>query len=627
MKALLLILILCSPLLVLSQAQDLQNKSVLASQYYQAKEYSKAAELYEELYTATKSEGYFSIYLDCLLAIQDYDHAEKTIKKGLKGSSSDAYWYVQWGYLKKQQGQPNEATKLYDKAIDATGNNPVGIQNLSNHFINRREFDYAEKVYVKARNGNPSLYNYELGRIYYYLRNYDLMLKEYLEWIKQKETNLDIVKSNLMSVLATDNDQEISNQMKSYLLKRIQQEPSQVIYTRLLIWLFIQDKNFPAATRQAIALDKRTGQEDGNIFALASVSATNKNYEEAVKAYDYLINKGKNAEYARLAYQQRMEMYYEKFIDEGTLDKAKSQQLKEQFEQTFTTVGKSAETLELQAEFAHLLAFYLNESEEAIKVLTQALETRGISTQQVVLLKTELSDVYVYAGELWDAVITYSQVIESTKNNPLGDDVKFKKARLGYMMGNFKWAKAQLDILKASTSKLIANDAMELALFISENMDEDSVGAALQMFARADLHLFRNHYLEAMAVLDSVAKLYPDNSLMDDVDYRKSTILQKKGKYEEAATLLAAIVKNYSWGMLADDALFELATLKETRLNQKQEAMELYKKILTDYPASVYVVDARAAYRNIQESLEKKDSSKPLKNNEDVMLREKPVHP
>jgi tetratricopeptide (TPR) repeat protein len=627
MKAWIWILFLVAPLMVLGQAQDLQNKSVLASQYYQSKEYGKAAELYEELYTATKSEGYFSIYLDCLLAIQEYDRAEKTIKRGLKGSSSDAYWYVQWGYLKKQQGKAEEAMKLYDKAIEASADNPVEFQNLSNQFINRREFEYAEKVYVKARNGNTALYNYELGRIYYYLRNYDLMLREYLQWAKQKETNLDIVKSNLMSILSTDNDQEISNQMKSYLLKRIQQEPAEVLYTRLLIWLFIQDKNFPAATRQAIALDKRTGQEDVNIFALAGVSATNTNYDEAVKAYDYLIGKGKNTEYARMAYQQRMQMYYEKFMDADTMDKTKALELKDQFNQTFATIGKSAETLELQGEFAHLLAFYLDESDEAIKALTGALETRGINAQQVVLLKTELSDVYVYAGELWDAVITYSQVIESTKNNPSGDDVKFKKARLGYLMGNFKWAKAQLDVLKASTSKLIANDAMELALFISENMDEDSVGAALQMFARADLHLFRNHYSEAMAVLDSVARLYPDNSLMDDVDYRKSTILQKEGKYEEAATLLAAIVKDYSWDMLADDALFELATLKETRLHQKQEAMELYKKILTDYPASVYVVDARAAYRKIQESLTIKDSSQPLKSSEDVMLREKPANP
>ena len=63
-----------------------------------------------------------------------------------------------------------------------------------------------------------------------------------------------------------DNDGDISKQLKNYVLKRIQQEPTQLIYNRLLIWLFIQDKNFVAATRQAIALDKRTGTEDANVF-------------------------------------------------------------------------------------------------------------------------------------------------------------------------------------------------------------------------------------------------------------------------------------------------------------------------------------------------------------------------
>jgi tetratricopeptide (TPR) repeat protein len=235
--------------------------------------------------------------------------------------------------------------------------------------------------------------------------------------------------------------------------------------------------------------------------------------------------------------------------------------------------------------------------------------------------------VYVYAGELWDAVITYSQVIESAKNNPAGDEVKFKKARLGYLMGNFKWAKAQLDVLKASTSKLIANDAMELALFISENMQDDSLGAPLQMFARADLHLFRNHLPQALSVLDSVSKTFPDNSLVDDVYYRKSAILQKEGRYEEAAAMLSSIVKDYSWEMLADDALFQLAGIRENELNQKQEAMELYKKILTDYPSSVYVVDARSAYRRLQEETSAPDSSNPLKSNEDLLLKEKPSLP
>ncbi len=601
MKTLVWILFLLAPAIVWGQNNDLQNMSVLASQYYQNKEYGKAAELYEQLYAKTRSEGYLNIYLDCLLGIPDYDKAEKEIKKGLRSNSANSYWYVQWGFLKKAQGQVGESIKMYDKAISTLSSNPAEFQNLSNQFINRREFEYAEKVYIKARAGNPELYNYELARIYYYIRNYDAMLKEYLEWAKQKEPNLEIVKSSLQSVLSVDNDGEISKQMKTYMLKRIQEDPGQTLYTRLLIWLFIQDKNFTAATRQAISLDKRTGTEDGNIFGLANVSATNKNYDEAVKAYDYLISKGKRAEYYNLAYQQRMQMYYERFVDAEIQDLVRANELKEQFSQTFAILGISPETTPLLTEYAHLLTFYLDQPTDAIKILSDGLVMKGINQLQISAMKAELSDIYVYSGDLWEAVITYSQVIEGNKSNLLGDDVKFKKARLGYYMGNFRWTKAQLDVLKASTSKLIANDAMELALFIGENLESDSIATPLQMFARVDLHLFRNHYPEALATLDSISKLYPDNSLIDDVNFRKAGIFQKEGKYAEAAVLLASIVKDHSWEMLADDALFQLATLYQNKLNKKEEAMELYKKMLTDYPGSVFVVDARNEYRKMQE--------------------------
>lgn len=620
MKIVVWILFLMAPVIVSGQTPELQNMSILASQYYQAKEYGKAAELYEQLYASTKSEGYLNVYLDCLLNIQEFDKAEKTIKKGLRGNSADAYWYVQWGYLKKAQGQAVEAMKLYDKAIGALSDNPAEFQNLSNQFINRREFEFAQKVYTKARAGNESLYNFELARIYYYTRNYDLMLKEYMEWARQNESNIEIVKSSLQSVLMMDNDQEISRQMKSYVLKRIQQEPGEILYTRLLIWLFIQDKNFTAATRQAIALDKRTGMEDGNIFALANVSASNKDYEEALKAYDYLIAKSKRAEYYNLASQQRMHMYYERFVASGNNDLDQARELKDQFTQAFALLGISAETSQLQTAYAHLLAFYLDQPTEAIQVLTNALALPRINPQQVILMKTELSDIYVYSGELWDAVITYSQVIEGGKNNPLGDDVKFKKARLGYYMGNFSWAKAQLDVLKASTSKLIANDAMELALFISENLGTDSTATALQMFARADFHLFRNHPTEGIATLDSISQLYEFNSLMDDVNFRKAGIFQQQGKYEEAAVLFASIVKDYSWDMLADDALFQLAQLYQTRLNRQGEAMELYKKMLTDYPGSVFVVDARTEYRKLQGNGKTEDEMDLAKPKEDLLL-------
>ncbi len=604
MKFLYWILFFLAPIVVIGQGNDLQNMSVLASQYYQNKEYAKAAEMYEKLYATTKADVYFNIYLDCLIGIPDYEKAEKEIRKGLRGNSGDSFWYIQWGFLKKTLGQSAESEKLYQRALEALSSNTSEYPNLANQFLNRREYEYAEKVYQKGRSLQGSgLYCYELARVYYYMRNYDQMMKEYLDWLKQRDTNLEIVKSNIMSVLAMDNDQEISRQIKSYVLKRIQQEPDQVVFNRLLIWLFIQDKNFTAAIRQAIALDRRTGGEDGSIFGLANVAASNRNYDEAARAYDYIIAKGRKTEYYSMATIQQVQMEYDRFVSEAGQDKVKAELLTGRFKQVIEILGLNAETTGLLSEYAHLMAFYLGRTDEAIKLLNDGLALPGINLAQLSILKAELSDIYVYAGDLWEAVITYSQVIDSNKSTPLGDEVKFRKAKLGYYMGNFQWAKAQLDALRASTSKLIANDAMELALFIGENLETDSTTAPLQLFARADLSLFRNDHQAALATLDSITSQYPYNSLSDDVNFRKAGIFVREGKFAEAAELYQSVVKDYSWDLLADDALFQLAGIYQNKLNRKQEAMDFYKKMLTDYPGSVYVVDSRNEYRKIQEEL------------------------
>lgn len=603
MKNLIRILLLLLPVLTVAQKPDMQNISVLASRYYQDKEYSKAAELYSQLYDQTKAETYFNIYLDCLIGIPDYARAEKEIRKGIRGSSADAYWYVQWGFLKKAMGQPDEAKKMYDKALDALSDNPIVFSNLANQFINRREFEYAEKVYLKARGNNPGLYNYELARVYYYMRNYRKMLNEYLAWMDQKEENIEIVKSNLSAVLQMDNDNEISKQLMSDVLERIQANPEKANYTRLLIWLFIQDKNFTAAIRQAIALDRRTGDENANIFNLANVAASNKNYDEAEKAFDYLIAKGKRDVFYLPSSLQLMRMQYERFVSGDLQPAAEAAALKVKFDEALARLGVSPGTSGLLCDEAHLLAFYLDQPDAAIKLLTDGLALPGLNLQQISALKAELSDVYVYAGKFWDAIISYSQVIESNKANSLGDDVKLRKAKLGYYMGNFKWAKAQLDVLRASTSKLIANDAMYLSLFLDENMEGDSVSQPLRIFSRADWQLFRNNYPEALAELDSISRLYPYNSLEDDVDFRKAGIYEKQGKYEQAAALLDSVVTNFGSGTLADDALFQMAGIYQNKLNRPKDAMDLYKKMLTDYPGSVYVIDSRNEYRKIQEAL------------------------
>lgn len=166
-------------------------------------------------------------------------------------------------------------------------------------------------------------------------------------------------------------------------------------------------------------------------------------------------------------------------------------------------------------------------------------------------------------------------------------------------MGNFSWAKAQLDVLKASTSKLTANDAMELSLFIGNNSDQDSTNNALSLFSRADLLFFMNKHQEALAVLDSIDMLYPYHTIVDDVLYRKAKILLANNEWMPAIELLERIVRDFPYDLLADDALMLIADTYHYRLRDSQKAAEVYRKILFQYPGSIFVSEARDKFREL----------------------------
>jgi hypothetical protein len=311
-----------------------------------------------------------------------------------------------------------------------------------------------------------------------------------------------------------DIDDELRDQFREQVLKRIQSEPQVIGYNRLLIWFFLQEKKFSNALRQSISLDRRTGNEDAQIAQLGQMALNNKNYADAGNAYSYLLAKGESNPYYKLAFSQNLHVSYLHYINENPADKKKGTELSATLENGLEFLGYETATLQLIQEYAHLLAFYLDQPEKAISVLKKGLEIPRLNPEESGLLKTEMADIYIYINDPWEATLIYSQVIDANKNNTLGDEVKLKKARLGYYLGNFSWAKAQLDVLKASTSKLTANDAMELSLLIGNNLNLDTTALPLQMFALADLYFFQNKDSMAMTILDSIATKFPYHTLL-----------------------------------------------------------------------------------------------------------------
>ncbi len=587
-----------------TQPTRLQSTTQLALSYYNAKDFEKAAPLLYEVYELSKNNYYFRLYLTSLIELQRFEEAEAQIKKEIKKLRSPSpELQIHWGYLLKTQGNKKEAEQKYTEALNMTSTDRPTIMMVANAFTQWQEFEWTKKVYLKARRENSEEhFSYELALAYMYLRDYEQMMEEYLNLIAHDEKQLQRVESALSSAMRIDVDNSLRTSFRTQVLKRIQAEPNVIGYNRLLIWFFLQEKQFAGALRQSIALDKRTGEEDMQIYQLGQMALNNSVFNEAERAFNYLVEKGENAPLFIPANEQKIHAAYLRFKSENNQSREEAKKLADMFEKGLETLGYIAATLNLIGDYAHLLAFYLDDSEKAISVLQKGLEIPRLRPEQSGMLKTEMADIYIYAGDPWEATLLYSQVIESNKNNLLGDEVKLKKAMLGYYMGNFGWAKAQLDVLKASTSKFTANDAMELSMLIGNNLNLDTTAVPLQMFARADLLFFRNKEARAMATLDSIAEIYPYHSLMENILLRKAKIEIEQNRYELAAEYLQEITENHSYGLLADKALFMLAELNNYNLGEKEKAKELYRLMLTRYPGSVFVEESREKFRELRET-------------------------
>jgi TolA-binding protein len=200
-------------------------------------------------------------------------------------------------------------------------------------------------------------------------------------------------------------------------------------------------------------------------------------------------------------------------------------------------------------------------------------------------------------GERWESSLLYSQVDKDFKEGVLGEKARYQNAKLSYYAGDFEWAQEQFKILKGATSKLISNDAIDMSVFILDNLGLDTTEATLQMFASADLLIFQNKFDEALQKLDSINILFPEHSLEDDVLYQKAQIFKKLRNIDKVVPLFEKITETFKEEIKADNALFELAEIYETVLNDKEKAKMLYEKLFIEYSGSTFAVEARKRFR------------------------------
>ena len=578
----------CSALF--AQVNDLQ----LARQYTTNGELQKALDIYQKLYKQD-NEAYYIYYINGLLGLKKFDDAESVAKKMLRKHPNDYQYSIWLGRIYTQKGDTDKANTIYDDMVKNLPADAGAISNLATQFYQAENVDYAVKIFLQGRKllHNDNLYSFELINLYRFKRDKPALTEEYLNFLPSNPAFITQAENTLSSMYEGDDDY---NMLKVSLFKRIQKDPQQTVYVDMLTWQFLQQKQFDQALDQALALSRRQNDDGNSIFELCQTLISNEAYETAIRGYEYVISKGKQNQ---LYIPAKIELINTKnlLVTAGKYTQADLLSLEKDYMDLLAEFGENSNTVFAMQKLARLQAFKLHKTEEAQKLLEDAIKIPNIKLNLLNSCKLDLGDVYIINKQPWEATLLYGQVETAYPNTTIGQDAKLRNAKLAYYTGDFNWAKGQLDVLKAATSQLIANDAINLSLLITDNLFADTAGSALKMYARADLQIFAEQPEKAVAILDSIDVKYPGNSLDDDILMAKARIFIQQKNYNDAIVPLKKIVADHPSDLWADDAVFMLGDLYENHLNNKDQAKVFYQKIITDYPGSLWINEARKRFR------------------------------
>ncbi|WP_320019996.1 tetratricopeptide repeat protein [Labilibaculum manganireducens] len=580
---------------------NIQTESQLAFNYFRDKEYRPASSLFFNLHKITRSRTYFNYYIDCLIQLEDYQEAEKSIKKEIKKNPDDRSFLIDLGFVYKTAGENDQSLAQYNQVLKDLIPVRSEITSIANTFVRKREYEFAVKTYEIGRKllNQEHLFHMELATIFLSQRDFEKMVSEYLLALSVDPTQIKTVENHLQSALLQDINSSLDPILKNQLLQKIQTETENLSLKELLQWYFMQKKQFQAAFTQARSIDL-IGKEDGSrLLSLASAARTNDDFKTALECYQHVVDKGSSSPNYLNARVGDLETRYLLLQKQNSTSKSDWLELSGRYKKFFSEENTALQNSSVLIQYAHINSFFLNQTAESTELLEKALASSGLSQQNRSELKLELADIKLFTNEKWDAILLYSQIEKSNKNNTIGFEAKFKKAKVSYFMGELKWAKAQLDALKGSTSKLIANDAIFLSQLISDNTTLDTSYTAMKIYAEAEFLMYQRKDSLALLKLDELLKNHPGHSLTDEVYFLKYEIFIKANKTEQALLALSKIIEEHPYETLAPKALFTQGELLQ-KLNETEKAMENYKNIVTEYSDSIYSVEARKKLNDLR---------------------------
>ena len=584
--------ILCITFFLLSILVHAQNEQ-LANNYFDRGEFEKALISYQDLLkTQIGNFNYFQRVVECYQQLQQYDKAQKAIEDQLERFKQNQV-LVELGYNYQLQKNQEKATKYYDQAISKIKKNAVEVYGIAYTFEKKALYDYALLAYKTALETDPKLsFNFQMAMLYGQQGNTDLMIETYLMESFQNPQNLPVIQNQLALFMMDNGDVSFNDTLKKALLLRTQ-KTQDIFWNDFLSWYFVQLKEYGKAFIQQKAIYKRKPDSFGNIINLAQMAINDNDKESAKEILTFVLDNTKDLDVLIQSHTYLIEMEIDHALEKDYSD------ITAELDALIKEFGVSPYTLSLLKLQANFTAFHLKDSEKAKAILKNAMEI-PINRNQLAEVKMELADILLYEEKFNQALIYYSQIDEEMGGDVIGQEASLKTAKTSYFKTDFDWASHQLKVLKSVSSQLIANDALDLFLLISDNTVEDSTQVALKKFARADFLLFQNKKQESLAQFQLILKEHKGEDIEPVTLLRIGKIYEKMGDFNNALENYNEIITKHKDCIYIDEALYFSAEIYNSQLNAIEKAKPLYEEMIFKHEDSIYFVDSRNKYRKLR---------------------------
>ena len=591
----------------------------LAKKYYLDSDYEKAALYYEKIFKESEHRlKIYENYKSTFIELNKFKEAEKLIKTLIKENPNKLKFLVDLGVIYGLVDRSDKKNQVFDKAIEQIIKETSydNAFDLGLAFEKIGNLEKALEVYLNFESKNllnPFAFHSKIALIYNKTGQTNKMINTFFEMLDFNNKFLQNVQNGLVNSIDFQNNLKEKEILRQSIIEKIQANPKKIVYIELLAWFYMLNNDYENAYTQIKALDKKLNKNGSKLLELGNTALNNQDFKVAIKCFDDVVLKSNSLEHKFEAKNKKLFALKSKILFGNQIIQEELEELKanyllilSQLNNSKNVYNNSIRKYNLLLDLSEIEAFYLGDISSAKQHLNNAILIPRLKEKQKGNAKLKLANILVLEDNIWEASLMYLQIEKQFKDDQLGHLAKFKNAQVYYFSGEYDWCQAQLKVLKASTSKLIANDALELSVLISDNYNMDTSEVAMKLFSYADMLTFQQQFSKANILYDSILKNFKNHSLNDEIIFRKAKIDLKQHNYQKAVDHFKLLIDNYPNSILLDNSLFLIACIYEEKIKDFDQAKKYFKTILFDYKGSLYAAESRKRFRKLAGSTNEK---------------------